>query len=75
MEERLEGVQVQYNTDDITVVEVTTNFKKYIVRLPYKIIESQKGDRYGYSIGVKDWCKIKNINYKGYFYMVHEDCN
>ena len=67
MVEYLDKVKSLYNTDTYTVLDIETNKDKYRVRLPYVIIQSQKGDRYGYSMGVKQWCSIHKINYQYYF--------
>ena len=73
MVEYLDKVKSLYNTDTYTVLDIETNKDKYRIRLPYVIIESQKGDRYGYSMGVNQWCKLHGIITKEYFKILHKD--
>jgi len=69
--EELVGVRCSYNTDKVSVVEIETNFKKKELILPY----TREGDKYSYSVSVKDYCKLHRIEYRKYFNMLHKDCN
>ena len=74
--EILESVRSISNVNNITTLQVTTNKSKYIFRLPY-IITKQISDKdvFKYSIGVRDFCKMKHINCRDYFLFKHIDCN
>lgn len=68
--ERLMGVRCNYNTDKVSVVELETNFKRVELIIPYTV----NGDRYEYSLSIKDYCKLHHIEYRKYFNMLHKDC-
>lgn len=72
VEEWLEGIRCLYNTDECSVVEVKTDRATHIFRIPYKIFESQKGDRYEYAMGVRQICKTKGIIYR-YYYGIYRE--
>ena len=75
--EYLEGVRVLYNTDDSSRVEIVTNTNIYKVDFTFNKKELQNGHKnkytYRYPISIKDFCKSKGINYKDYFYILHND--
>jgi len=71
----LEGVRVIDNRNNITLVELTTNLGKEYLRIPYKVKQlTENKNRYEYPIGVKQFCKARNINCTYYFAIIHKDC-
>ena len=76
MENYLEGVRCIANTNNYSLIELTTTFYKKIIRLVHTTVAVPLGqqDRYEYSLSIKDYCKLHNIKYKGYLNMLHRDC-
>ena len=68
------GVKCLYNTDTYTVIELDTKHCKKIIRLPYTRVVNLQGDKYEYSMSVKNYCKAMGIDYRKYFQMIHKDC-
>lgn len=71
--EKLKEVKCLYNTDKYTVIKLKTNYDVYIVKFPYHEVESQKGNRYAYSLGIKKYCQIHDIDVVEYLNIIHRD--
>ena len=74
--EVLQEVRSLGNVNNITTLELITDKTTHKIRIPYTV-KNLLGDSniYNYSIGVKDFCKIKNIYYRDYFKLIHKDCD
>ena len=70
--ERLKGIRVLTDRDTFTVMEVVTDKKVHTVRLPYTVLkEKVQGTSLQirqYNISVSDYCRIKGISTREYFY-------
>ena len=77
--EELEEVRVIDNDNNITSLEITTNYRKMVWRIPYTIEYRERPrdedhtEFYRYSIGVRDLCRVRNINCSEYFKFWHRD--
>lgn len=63
----LNGVRCLYNTDKESVIELTTDYGKKIIKLPYTEVESQKGKRFDYRMGIRNYCDTLGIDFYVYF--------
>lgn len=77
--EQLEEVRVLSNTDNITTLEITTNYRKTIWCIPYTIEYRERTyacnnyEFFRYSIGIRDLCKINEISCWKYFKYQHSN--
>lgn len=71
----LRGIKAIDNKNNITLVELTTDLGKEYIKIPYKVKQiTDNKNKIEYSMSIKRFCSARNINYRGYFGLVHSDC-
>lgn len=77
--ETLEGIRCLYTTDTISLIKITTNYREFEIKLPYKKVpllkKKDKEYKMVYDMSIKEYCKLKNISYRRYFHLLHKDIN